>query len=191
MQPHVALLEGEVRPLKRVEYDRLVDLGVFEGEKVELLYGRIVQMAPQGEHHSSAIVALTMLLVPRLAGRADVRVQLPLACPDESEPEPDVAIVPPGSVFLGDHPSWAHLVIEVAASSQEKDRGPKGDLYARAGVPEYWVVDVRSRRVERYRRPVDGRYAESSLHESAETLCPGEFPDVEVELARILPPPRR
>jgi Uma2 family endonuclease len=129
-----------------------------------------------------------MLLVPALAGRADVRIQLPLACPDESEPEPDVAIVPAGSVFQGDHPSWAHLVIEVAASSQDKDRGPKGELYARAGVPEYWIVDVRKRRVECYRLPVDGRYAEASLHVAGETLSPTEFPDVQVELARILPP---
>src|SRR5688572_6382760 len=152
------VLDPELRPLRREEYDRLVDLGTFEGEHVELLYGRLVQMAPQREEHAGSLVRLTSLLVRQLGDRAQVRVQLPFVAPDESEPEPDVAVVPPGDPF-GGHPDRALLTIEVSKTSQEKDRGPKGALYAAAGVPEFWLVDVAHRRVERYRRPLDGRYA--------------------------------
>lgn len=176
-----AFLEDRVRPLRRREYDRLVELGLLEGERVELLYGRIVRLAPQGEDHAGSVHALTRLLAARLAGRADLRVQLPFVAPDESEPEPDLAIVPLQDPFAG-HPERAHLVVEVSATSQLADRGPKGALYAAA--------DVRARRVERYRRPVEGRYAESSLHGPEETLVVPGFPDLTVPLDAILPPRR-
>jgi Uma2 family endonuclease len=183
------LLDEQLRPLRRVEYERLVHLGVFEGEKVELLFGRIVRMTPQGDDHSGAIDALLEILFPALLGRARVRVQEPFVAPDESEPEPDLAVVPLRDPFAG-HPSEAFFIAEVASTSQEKDRGPKGALYAAAGVPEYWLVDVANRRVERYRTPLEGRYAEASIHGPGEALSLLAFPDVTVELRRVLPPDR-
>lgn len=129
---------------------------------------------------------LNLVLTVALAGRALVRIQSPFVAKDESEPEPDVAVVPVDDVFS--HPDRAFLVIEVSATSQAKDRGPKAALYASAGVPEFWLVDVLHRRVERYRRPVDDRYVESSLHGLDETLALAAFPDVEVALARIFAP---
>lgn len=185
MLPYSSVLEDEVRPLRRVEYDRLVDLGLLDEERVELLYGRIVRMVPQGDEHAGTVTMLNLILTVALAGRAIVRIQSPLVMPDESEPEPDVAVVPLGDVFT--HPDRALLVVEVSATSQAKDRGPKAALYAAAAVPEFWLVDLLHRRVERYRRPLDGRYAESSLHDAADALALVAFPDVEVALARILP----
>lgn len=179
------VIEDQLRPLRRAEYDRLVDLGAFDDEPVELLFGRIVRMVPQGDEHAGTVTMLNLILTVALAGRAVVRIQSPLVMPDESEPEPDVAVVPVGDVFT--HPHRAFLVVEVSATSQAKDRGPKAALYATADVPEYWVVDVPRRRVERYRTPVEGRYAESSLHGVDETLALIAFPDVEVALRRILP----
>ena len=104
MLPYAPILDDQVRPLRRREYERLVELGAFEGERVELLYGRIVEMAPRGPDHAGAIQALTRLLVSRLTDRADVRVQLPFVAPDDSEPEPDIAVVPSG------HPDQAFLL---------------------------------------------------------------------------------
>src|ERR1700674_406937 len=111
----------KIRPLRRGEYDCLVRAGSFEGERLELLYGRLVTMSPQGERHAFSITRLTEILVRGLAGRAQVRVQLPFAASDISEPEPDLAVVVPGD-YLDGHPRRALLVIEVAQASLEEDR---------------------------------------------------------------------
>src|SRR5689334_2995450 len=95
LEPSLILPE-KPRPLKRSEYDRLVSMGAFEGERVELLHGTLVAMSPQDPGHTSPIGQLNMLLVPLLLTRALVRVQSPIVAEDESEPEPDVAIVPLG-----------------------------------------------------------------------------------------------
>src|SRR5580704_11900392 len=90
---------------------------------------------------STSVTRLNKLLVRALGDRAEVRVQAPFGASDVSEPEPDLAVVPPGS-YLDEHPSRAHLLIEVADSSLQDDRRIKGPLYAAAGVPEYWIVDL-------------------------------------------------
>ena len=135
------ILPEKPRPLKRSEYDRLVAMGAFADERIELLYGTLVAMSPQDPGHTSPIGVLNMLLVPALVGRALVRVQSPLIACDESEPEPDVAVVPLGS-YRTAHPDRAQLVIEVALSSMKKDRLVKAPLYASSGFEEYWLVDV-------------------------------------------------
>src|SRR3954471_14249307 len=86
------------RPLKRSEYDRLIELGVFEDERVELIEGVLVKLSPQEAPHASTVQKLTMLLTARLLKRASVRIQLPLALSEVTEPEPDVAVV-----ALGDY----------------------------------------------------------------------------------------
>jgi Uma2 family endonuclease len=178
-------VEGErIRRLRREEYDRLVEAGVFEQEHVELIRGMIVRMTPQGPRHAGPIEILNELLVAALIGRARVRIQLPLIALDESEPEPDVAVVPPGDPHRV-HPSSAHLVIEVARTSQDYDGGTKGPLYAEMGVPEFWIVDVAARAVEVHREPSGDRYGR------VETLRTGgvaliAFPDVSIPIDRVL-----
>lgn len=102
------LLPEKPRPLKREEYDRLVALGVFEGERVELLHGMLVAMSPQDPGHTSPIGQLTMILVPALQKRALIRVQSPIVAVNESEPEPDLAVVPIAD-YRRTHPDRAHL----------------------------------------------------------------------------------
>ena len=157
----------QIRPLRRVEYDQLVGLGVFEGERLELLRGRLVVMTPQKGPHASSVSRLNDLLVVRLAGRAQVRTQLPLSLTDDSEPEPDVAVVALGD-YDEDHPHAALWVIEVSDASVKKDTELKSSIYAEGLVPEYWVVKSRShitvrrdpkepvRRRSRLRRGRDG-----------------------------------
>src|SRR6188474_2518366 len=135
-----------VRSLKRSEYDRMIELGLFDEERVELLQGVLVKMSPQLAPHASTVSRLTELLVLRLAGRLGVRIQLPLALSDDSEPEPDVAVVALGN-YDAQHPATALLVIEIADSSLQKDRA-KAAVYAAAGIREYWIVNLSARSIE-------------------------------------------
>lgn len=183
LEPH--LIEPEVsRPLKRSEYDRLVAMGAFEGERVELLYGTLVAMSPQDPAHTSPIGRLNMVLAPALAGRAIVRVQCPLVACDESEPEPDVAVVPLGD-YRSAHPSVADLVIEVALSSLKKDRLVKAPLYARSGFLEYWLVDVGATCIEVYRRPSSDGYQDHISVGLGDKVAIEAFPDVVVGVADV------
>lgn len=176
-----------MRPLRRVEYDHLVDLGVFEGEKIELLRGVLVRMSPQGVAHASTIQRMTHLLVLSLgaSGRAAIRVQLPLALGDDSEPEPDLAIVEPGD-YSEHHPSRALVIIEVADSSLAIDRGEKAELYASAGIPEYWLVDVGRRLIEVHTDVVDGVYTRIVPYSRGDAISPRAFPDVALHVDAIL-----
>lgn len=146
-------------PLTREQFDRLVELGEFEGQHVELLEGALVEMTPQGEEHSDLITLLNTELAVRLHAthgpRYLVRPQVPLAASPLSEPEPDLAIVERGARRRGSgHPSSALLVIEVAFSSQRIDLVHKSRIYAAAAVPEYWVVDLVRRDIVVHRGPV-------------------------------------
>src|SRR6478752_1843087 len=94
------------RPLRREEYDRLVALGVFDDERIELLEGVIVKMSPKNQEHASPVQLLNVLLLPALLGRSVVRIQLPLNAVRESEPEPDVVIAPLGD-YRRAHPDRA------------------------------------------------------------------------------------
>ena len=133
--------EEEVRPLRRLEYELLVDQGLLAEERIELLNGRLVRMSPQKDPHASAVEELTMQFAPALKGRARVRPQAPIALDDISEPEPDIAIVAEGRA-RGGHPTTAIALIEVADTSVRKDLGEKAEAYARAAIPEYWVVYI-------------------------------------------------
>lgn len=176
---------NDLRRFTRAEYDRLVAEGWFAGEPVELLAGHLVRVSPQGAAHAATVRILTRLLVPRLVGRADVGVRLPFAASDDSEPEPDLALVAV-SDDRSQHPSQAFLVIEVSASSQERDRGLKARIYADAGVPEYWIVDIAARSIEVRLDPRDGRYARVCRVGPGATLAPAAFPDVVIAVDDVL-----
>ena len=142
------------RRWKRVEYDRLVDLGVFEGEPLELIGGQLIVAEPKGAYHSSAVTAADYALRAALPPGWVVRTQQPVSLDDESEPEPDLAVVPgrPGDYRYA-HPERPTLAVEVADSSLQFDRQQKGSLYARAGIEDYWIVNLVDGVVEIYRDP--------------------------------------
>lgn len=175
----------EIRPLRRVEYDRLVELGAFCNERVELLEGWLVEMSPIGPLHSATVQRLHTLLVSALGGRAMVFVQSPFAALDTSEPQPDVAVVPVGD-YNRAHPSRAHVVIEVADRSLERDRVLKQRVYAMSGVPEYWIVNVRARRVEVHQNPLEEAYQFTRAVGAEAVLTLPGFPDVTLPVADIL-----
>jgi Uma2 family endonuclease len=186
VHPSPVLFESH-RPLRRVEFDRLVDLGAFEDERVELLAGVLVEMSPQGVEHAGVSALLAEILILALSGRARVRSHSPLSLSNESEPEPDVAVVPLGD-YRRAHPTAAHLVIEVADSSLRKDREIKTQLYADAGIPEYWLVDWGARVIEVHRTPARGaRYSDVRVVARGETLSPLAFADVHVDVDALFP----
>jgi Uma2 family endonuclease len=159
-----------VRPLRRVEYDVLVEQGAFgPDERIQLLDGELVEMSPQNEPHAVIVEMLTERLMPALVGRARVRVQLPLAAGEHSVPEPDLAVVPADEP-RGRRPERALLVIEVADSTLRLDLVRKARIYAAAGVPEYWVIDVAGSIVHVHTDPTAEGYASVTSHGADEPL---------------------
>jgi Uma2 family endonuclease len=143
-----------IRRWNRVEYDRLIETGFFgPGDKIELLGGQLCVSEPQNSPHARAISLGLETIQRALAPGWHVRVQLPIALDDESEPEPDLAVISGGPRDYTDHPSRPALVVEVADSTLAFDREHKGSLYARARLPEYWVVNLIDRVLEVYREP--------------------------------------
>lgn len=147
--------EFQIRPLKRVEYELLVDKGFFEsGERIELIDGLMVIAEPQSSSHYTAIRLVELALTRAFGHGWDVRTQGPIALDDVSEPEPDVAVVRGGVRDYADaHPVDPVLVVEVALSRYAFDRKYKSSLYARAGRPEYWIVNLVRRVLEVHRAP--------------------------------------
>jgi Uma2 family endonuclease len=185
----VALQQPSRGPMTRAEYEELARRGALEDARVELLYGRLVSMSPQGEPHTYSVSQLMTLLVRALGDRARVRVQAPFAAPDESEPEPDVAVVAPGD-YLDGHPRIAFLIIEVAETSLARDR-VKARLYGAAAVTEYWIVNLPEQVVEVHRQPGPEGYAAVSRHDRGEKLPLVAFEDVALGVDEVLPPARR
>lgn len=160
----------------RKEYDQLVDLGVLhEDEPIELIGGQLVVAEPKGTPHTTSVEVTADALRAAFGHGWAVRAQNPVALDDDSEPEPDVVVVPGGHRdYLQEHPSRPALVVEVADSSLAFDRRHKGSLYARAGLPDYWIVNVVDRVLEVYRRPIPDPSAEFGWHYlDVEILRPG------------------
>ena len=175
------MADYETRRFSRLEYDKLIELGVFEpGEAIELLGGHLVVAEPQSAAHYTAIVKTARALQAAFGPAWYVRMQGPIGLDDESEPEPDVAVVP-GSVddYGRVHPSRVALLVEVADASLAIDRAYKASLYARAGVAEYWIVNLVERALEVYREPVaDGaaafgwRYSRTDVFRASTAVTP-------------------
>lgn len=175
------------RPLALAEYHRLVDLGFYdEDERLEFLEGFVVTMSPQSPEHYHAVNALLRAWRQRLGKSQDVRIQAPLTLA-RSEPEPDVAIVDAEAADAATrHPTSAHLVVEVALGSLERDLHLKARLYAEAGIAEYWVVDTEARSVIVLREPdLAARRYRSRRTVRAGTLAPAAFPALGVEVASL------
>jgi len=173
------------------EYHRMIEAGILdEDEKVQLIDGMLVAMTPQGQPHAFAIMRLTRLLARALSDDFEVLPQLPLTLGDDSEPEPDLAVVRAQDVASTTrHPGTALLVIEVAGDSLRFDRRTKLALYARSGIPEYWIVNLQDAVVEVYREAdaAAGAYRSTQVARRGETLSAVALPDVRVDVALLFP----
>jgi Uma2 family endonuclease len=179
----------------RREYDRLIELGMLdEDEPIELLAGRMVVREPQRTPHAVATQLAAEALRVAFGAGWTVRVQLPLALDAESEPEPDVAVVRGGPRdHLREHPSRPALVVEVARDSLRVDRALKAHLYARAGIEDYWIVNLVDRVLEVRRVPTrpgsrrGAAYAEVRRFAPSESIAPLAAPSATIAVADLLP----
>ena len=164
------------------EYHRMADAGIFHpDERVELIEGEIVEMAPIGPRHVGCMINATRLFITRLGDRAVVSPQNPVVIRPRSEPQPDLLLLRPRAVsYSRELPTSEDvlLAVEVADTSVRFDRLVKARLYARAGIAEFWLCLAMDGAVEIYRGPGADGYASITLHGPGQTVSPLEFPDV-------------
>ncbi|MFP2932227.1 Uma2 family endonuclease [Pyxidicoccus sp. 3LG] len=170
------------------EYHQLIRVGVLdEDEPVELLEGVIAEMTPMGKPHARLVSRLNRVLTRTLGDAYSVRPQLPL-CLGTSEPEPDLAVVTVADEERARvHPRTALLVVEVADDSIRRDRQTKSRIYARARIPEYWLVDVARKGVEVYTEPDarKGHYRAQREVRAGEELRSSSLPGVALSVADL------
>jgi len=136
------------------EYLRLAKLGFFDGQRVELIDGEIIQMSPIHNPHAAAVSRLSQILIANLpAERYWVRVQATLSL-DGNYPEPDIAVISGPVTSEGDFPVTALFVAEISDSTLNLDRTRKMPLYAAAKIPEYWIINLPAKQIEIFRKPI-------------------------------------
>ncbi|MBI4246711.1 MAG: Uma2 family endonuclease [Candidatus Rokubacteria bacterium] len=182
--------------LPRVRYERMVERGLLDSDdKVELLDGLLIAKEPQSDVHAAAMMAGQRVLERAFGGRYHVRIGCPIALDEYSEPEPDLAVVPGGPWdYKKGHPTRPVLAVEIAMTSRAKDRWLKGGLYARAGIADYWVVNLVDEVLEIYRQPVKTparrygwKYGSVKLLKRGAVASPLAAPRARVKVVDLLP----
>ena len=193
--PGMTTYEARTRRWTRIEYEKLIDLGIFRpGEAVELIGGELIVSEPQGALHYTTILKTARALEVAFGTGWVVRTQGPIGLDDDSEPEPDVAVVR-GSLedYRAAHPSRPALTVEVAESSLDVDRERKGSAYARAGLADYWIVNLIDRVLEVCREPAADpssrfgwRYARRDVVGPPAEVRPLAMPSAVIRVADLL-----
>lgn len=172
------------------DYYRMAKAGILtEDDRVELIDGEIIEMAPIGRRHAGGVDRLNQLFADTLGHAVQIRVQNPIRLGEYSEPEPDLALLRPRADFYASgHPTPADvlLVVELAETSLAVDRRLKVPLYARSGIPEVWLVDLRRHTVTVCREPTPEGYRSSQVLRAGERLAALAFPDQSLAVAAIL-----
>ncbi len=174
------------------EYYKMYELGLFTGKRVELIKGEIFETSPMLSPHATSIQLVSEILRGIYEKNFAIRIQMPINFGKISEPEPDVAVVA-GAIrdFTDHHPKSATLLVEVALTSVRFDRTTKLKLYAENGIEEYWIVNLKQRQLEVYRKPIiDGAaadYAERFVITEKECISPLEKPNSKIRVADMLP----
>ncbi|MGJ3244635.1 MAG: Uma2 family endonuclease [Elainellaceae cyanobacterium] len=172
------------------DYHRMIETGILSDRRVELLNGEIIEMSPEGPDHAYLGDAAGDYLESLLQGRANVREGRPITLPDDSEPEPDIAIVNLlGKVYRQRHPYPEDVfwLIELSNSSLTKDLEPKQLIYAVAGIQEYWVANLKTSELVVFRDPQREDYrVQLALKDG--TVQPIAFPDISISVERLFHP---
>ena len=182
---HVPLAQ---RLLTVEEYRKMAAAGILtEDDRVELLEGKIIEMSPIGKRHAAMVKRLTALFYKLLGNEATISVQDPVIMGEFSMPEPDVAILKYKPDYYEEElptSSDVLLLIEVADSSYEKDQKVKNAIYAGAGIPEYWIINLERDEVEVYREPSGGQYLQRQVLILGDSVLLSSW-DLEVEVAEF------
>ncbi|MEA5620334.1 Uma2 family endonuclease [Cronbergia sp. UHCC 0137] len=169
-------------------YHRAVEAGIFNDQPIELLHGDLIFMSPEREPHAYYNTEAADYLRHALGARVKIRDAKPITLPNDSEPAPDIAIVKPlGEVYLEHHPYPEDIfwVIEFSQATLSKDLGQKKDIYAQAGIPEYWVVNLKTPQLRVFRDLKNGQYT-TELVLTTGTIASLAFPDVSVEVEPLI-----
>ena len=175
-------------------YDRITEFGLWDPEaRIELVGGEIVQLAPQDPEHACTVVVAGELFKCAFGDPFHVRTHCPLIIGPMSEPEPDIAVVLGDfRAFIKEHPATAALVLEVARSSLDFDREVKAGLYASAGIPDYWIVNLVDRYLEVHREPLAMRsarfghgYRSRLIFHPGDVIYPVANPDASIAIAEL------
>ncbi|MDA1054017.1 MAG: Uma2 family endonuclease [Planctomycetota bacterium] len=183
----MATVEPQTKHWTLDEYHRLGDAGVFIDQRVELIDGEILTMSPMKAAHAAATELTAAALRGSFGPGLWIRVQLPLAISDNSEPEPDLAVVPGAPRDYPEHPASALLVVEVSDTTLAFDRGKKRRLYAAAGVADYWVLNLIDEQLEVYRDPIDGDFQNAATFGPDADISPLAAPDARISVRELLP----
>ncbi|MGH3090591.1 MAG: Uma2 family endonuclease [Rubrobacteraceae bacterium] len=172
------------------EFYRMGEAGIFdEKSRVELIEGEVVEMNPIGSHHAGNVKRLNALFTEKVRGAAIVDVQNPVQLSEHCQPQPDLALLKPRDDFYSEsHPTPEDviLLVEVADTSLAHDRDVKVPLYARYGIPEYWIIDLSGREILAHSRPEDGKYRITERVKSGDTLVCRSLPDLSVKVEEVL-----
>ncbi|MCI0525786.1 MAG: Uma2 family endonuclease [Acidobacteria bacterium] len=179
----------------REEYYKMGEQGFFQDRRVELIEGEVIEMSPVYAPHVTSVMATTEILREVFGKGWLIREEKPLGLGINSDPEPDVVVVAgKRSDFKAAHPTTAALIIEVADSSLSYDRTYKASLYAKAGIADYWIVNLQERQIEVYRRPmVDANarfgfsYADKMIFKEGDSVKPLAKPKAAIAVADLLP----
>ena len=178
------------RRFTAAEYCAMGEAGILtEDDRVELLDGELIRMPPISDRHAARVNWLNYHLAPGMRQRAIVQVQNPVRLNDDTEPQPDVALLRFRDDFYRfgkPTPADVLLLIEVSDTSLAYDRGAKLAAYARAGIPEVWIANLPGSRVESYTEPAGGEYAVVRHYYPGSSISPQAFPDIALEVARII-----
>ena len=181
-------------PLRRftvAEYYAMAEAGILtEDDRVELIDGVIVEMAALGSRHGGCVNLYTRWLSRLVGDRAILQVQGAIHLNDDTEPQPDLALLRDRPDFYSSghaEPSDVLLLIEVADSSVDYYRYQKLPRYAQAGIPEVWITVLPERIIEAHTQPVDGQYTNRRIYVPGDTISPGCFPDIALPVSEILP----
>jgi len=184
----------QTRRFSRQDYERLVAEGFFHPEeRLELVDGELIMMTPQGSRHATAVRLADDTLRSIFGAGFDVRVQLPIAFEPDSEPEPDLAVVVGSPRDYRDaHPQTAVLIVEVTDTTLPYDRERKARLYAKAGIPEYWIVNLLDQCLEIHRHPEGvssshAAYQSRSVAQPSDVVSPLAAPERSLAVADLLP----
>lgn len=175
------------RRITREAYEQMVTVGAFVGRRVELVGGIVYEMSPQDSLHAAGLRCARQVLEEICPEGYEVDVQMPLSLGLDSEPEPDLAIVrlDPQNYVQG-HPTSAALVVEVAHSSLRHDRD-KAEVYALAGIEDFWILNLVHQALEVYRQPVHGTYSKHLVLRCGERISPLARPDMTLAVDDLLP----
>ena len=177
----------------RAEVERMEKSGLLEGERLELIEGELINKMGENRPHLNSVKLISMWLASVFGSEFVMQMQTIDVAPEDnptSQPQPDVSVLKESFLMFrseNPRPQDLHLVVEVSATTLYFDIRDKARLYARAGIPEYWIANVQQRQLIVHREPQGGEYKSIRIYSESESVAPLAAPDRELRVADAFP----